>query len=1694
MLALILAGQMQRKNSVLCHFFILFSSFSDMLTRTAEPHPVISLDSPLEHATVSLQFEGLAHDPRHEMLKSFHHLMIGERQGLNTDCSLRMVECSTFSLAVLLRSWKRCGGTGLACELRPFMIDLLKRQQNLNAMTDSKELEEGSDEETLAAVVEEVSDEYFEYRQKELMISLLEVTSIASHSRLCALLSQIGCSMPFLYRYMSGNGRVATRFAADCYNDLLCYHSYTLILSCGTVDTVGQGKSDLMTRLFEVRCVKGGFLELHPGGPCHDVSIDLAFNAVLAGSSSSDSFVLADAHGSCEESFGFNSALHVLASESAITVVHVNRKDFALDGLPRDGLQQLLLWLTSECGKKKAAFLLVLWRDFVAADSELFEAATNQLESLSKERRVYIRLEQVVDMREQKGLSARRTVTRLGKLISKQLFDLYGNNVPLLGRGLTLKAKLQHVNPSLFQNCTVDVCIPYSFGETKTAELAQIQSVLHSQLTATFESLRRGNTLFHCLFPASSLDAEIAQLEEQAGKIVKEAEAFDEMAEAKLAETTLQLTAAKLRKRKCKTSELVKQFARLVTRNNIAAIHEFRRQIEAWKVPKCEPLLSERRTYHEKYEARLARLHETGMDESSDQELTLIKWHLFQNTTKLDQFDISIDDFWSELMSLAAVLLQDVTGRNICLLERECLLAPYGLCDVYRQCLMDGHPMQLLRGHPLYMASDFISSVMRSIQENSTRQLFVVSVIGIQSSAKSTLLNYLFGCGFATRAGRCTRGLYASYVETNELDILVLDSEGLMSVEAGSGGRDFDNQVTLMAMACSHVVIINHKGELSRELQDLLEVALFAMKNLEVAKLQPDISIVLRDQADLDHDTLTGQLINMRKNLNEKAEKLQMQVSTFINLNPDSMHLLPPAYETVKASVKDMKVPTKLFSDEALRLRQKLFLLQSSRQHRNAILIDEFSSLQQWLIHARSVWKTIRLYGINLLHYGNMQEIEQRKEISALYSRVADDVIDDQGDGFQACCQHLLKKFVDCYRAEDIDDAVTKQFQYELDGSASEAEQRAVAKFSAVVEPGGYTVQLKREFTHNLRSRVIEVYQMTLTAWKKREELARDRVNAMRLENELIGALYRVFRDQRHKKAMTQEELEIEFEKMWADFISDARTRIEKTMLSEGDLLRKINGLMSIEINTRHGEAIFAVLNPPIGPLPDHVSVLVNKAEDEWHDYLRVKMAWKKKMQNLLQSSLDEARQELRNKAARSAMCEVVAFFSSMEKEFKEEEDRQTLDSGWMGSLMKNANAMIQTIETVLESQHDVKLRVPDFANAVHDCLRYKLYHLHRDKQNKEVAGKVDALNEKKDDIRVRALCRLTDMQNDVGRAEGLARDVFGDLVDWARDRTLQYSLRARTEIKRHMSDSATAAWHAYEESFLKCDWKAVVRYCENSQSFLKELFEDRFSKIEADIRLNELKHMKSQVENNLNKFCQVFSDWGEQAGLVSDDQKLSTMDLKEFSSKQFVEWNETNLDPNFIAFLRDPIEVRKPRDFASAFVAHIYDNIQRNYLYKLMDDFLQSAVRSIKHEQWDRVRGCAEVCPCCDAKCIQPASHLPEVKHRCAYHLLPAFHGSRYVDGRAPIVDPCSAACVQRMAWKRREDDTGHQRRSMRDFFEAHYPNWAMPDLLPPSPDVIHLRKAWVNCRRPFLRKYDMDDNTSQFWDELYLQEDALP
>jgi ABC-type lipoprotein export system ATPase subunit len=53
--------------------------------------------------------------------------------------------------------------------------------------------------------------------------------------------------------------------------------------------------------------------------------------------------------------------------------------------------------------------------------------------------------------------------------------------------------------------------------------------------------------------------------------------------------------------------------------------------------------------------------------------------------------------------------------------------------------------------------------LMNKMFENFKERCIFITILGPQSSGKSTLLNALFGCDFATSEGRCTKGIYGTF-------------------------------------------------------------------------------------------------------------------------------------------------------------------------------------------------------------------------------------------------------------------------------------------------------------------------------------------------------------------------------------------------------------------------------------------------------------------------------------------------------------------------------------------------------------------------------------------------------------------------------------------------------------------------------------------------------------------------------------------------------------------------------------------------------------------------------------------------------------------------------------------------------------------------------------------------------------------
>ena len=143
----------------------------------------------------------------------------------------------------------------------------------------------------------------------------------------------------------------------------------------------------------------------------------------------------------------------------------------------------------------------------------------------------------------------------------------------------------------------------------------------------------------------------------------------------------------------------------------------------------------------------------------------------------------------------------------------------------------NGNALEIIDGDIDRIEISSLNAVIDWVEEiKKTNKPYVISIMGPQSSGKSTLLNFLFGAKLKVSAGRCTKGLYAMLLRTDfkeTKEILILDSEGIFSIERED--LMFDRRLVTFCMAVSNLILINIKGEISLEIKKVLEVSIYAL-------------------------------------------------------------------------------------------------------------------------------------------------------------------------------------------------------------------------------------------------------------------------------------------------------------------------------------------------------------------------------------------------------------------------------------------------------------------------------------------------------------------------------------------------------------------------------------------------------------------------------------------------------------------------------------------------------------------------------------------------------------------------------------------------------------------------------------------------------------------------------------------------
>ncbi|XP_017571524.1 interferon-induced very large GTPase 1-like [Pygocentrus nattereri] len=165
------------------------------------------------------------------------------------------------------------------------------------------------------------------------------------------------------------------------------------------------------------------------------------------------------------------------------------------------------------------------------------------------------------------------------------------------------------------------------------------------------------------------------------------------------------------------------------------------------------------------------------------------------------------------------------------------------------EVMLSGHPLELMDGDTGHVPVIWVSAVLDElINKLGDKRVFVLSVLGIQSSGKSTMLNAMFGLQFAVSAGRCTKGAFMQLVKVSEemktklkFDyIVVVDTEGLRALEfTGMSTRQQDNGLATFVVGLGNMTLINIFGENPSDMQDILQIVVQAFMRMKKVRLNP---------------------------------------------------------------------------------------------------------------------------------------------------------------------------------------------------------------------------------------------------------------------------------------------------------------------------------------------------------------------------------------------------------------------------------------------------------------------------------------------------------------------------------------------------------------------------------------------------------------------------------------------------------------------------------------------------------------------------------------------------------------------------------------------------------------------------------------------------------------------------------------
>ena len=206
--------------------------------------------------------------------------------------------------------------------------------------------------------------------------------------------------------------------------------------------------------------------------------------------------------------------------------------------------------------------------------------------------------------------------------------------------------------------------------------------------------------------------------------------------------------------------------------------------------------------------------------------------------------------------------LSQVYEASIDAINREVHLDSQDIFNIYiaslpkiaAELLIEGYPLELMDGDAAHVPLQWVVAVLNeAVVLLDDPKVFVLSVLGLQSTGKSTMLNTTFGLQFNVSAGRCTRGAFMQLLplddnlkeKTKCSYVIIVDTEGLRAPELDPAKtQKHDNELATFVIGLANMTLINIYGEVPGDIDDILQTSVHAFLRMTQIKHHPSCQFI----------------------------------------------------------------------------------------------------------------------------------------------------------------------------------------------------------------------------------------------------------------------------------------------------------------------------------------------------------------------------------------------------------------------------------------------------------------------------------------------------------------------------------------------------------------------------------------------------------------------------------------------------------------------------------------------------------------------------------------------------------------------------------------------------------------------------------------------------------------------------------